>query len=123
MRSKSLLLLVVGVFAISISAFAQVAVRTGSIYGKVVDMFYFPIVDTVLPEWFPLWGGQRFQFFRPVFNVSDAAITTGVITLLLFHRRIFRSRPAESVVLPAENGSAGTDISPTLSSFEGEDHK
>lgn len=93
------------------------------LYGKVVDMLYFPVVDTILPEWFPLWGGQRFQFFRPVFNISDAAITTGVITLLLFHRRIFRSRPADSVVVPADNAATASDISPTLSSFEGEEHK
>src|SRR5690606_28413329 len=58
------------------------------LFGKVVDMLYFPMIDTNLPEWLPVWGGQRFQFFRPVFNISDAAITTGVLMLLLFHRRI-----------------------------------
>lgn len=42
------------------------------LYGKVVDMLYFPLIDTRLPDGFPLWGGQRFQFFRPVFNISDA---------------------------------------------------
>lgn len=63
------------------------------LYGKVVDMLYFPLMDTRLPEWMPIWGGQRFQFFRPVFNISDAAITSGVLSLLLFHRRIFKSRP------------------------------
>jgi signal peptidase II len=62
------------------------------LYGKVVDMLYFPLIDTRLPDGFPLWGGQRFQFFRPVFNISDASISTGVITLLLFHRRIFKSK-------------------------------
>lgn len=69
------------------------------LFGKVVDMLYFPLIDTVLPDWFPVWGGKRFQFFRPVFNISDAAITTGVLMLLLFHRRIFRSQPAK-----VENG-------------------
>jgi len=63
----------------------------GFLFGKVVDMLYFPLVDTVLPDWIPVWGGDRFQFFRPVFNISDAAITTGVLILILFHRRIFRS--------------------------------
>jgi signal peptidase II len=62
------------------------------LFGKVVDMLYFPLIDTQLPEGFPIWGGQRFQFFRPVFNISDAAISTGVISLLVFHRRIFKSR-------------------------------
>lgn len=61
------------------------------LFGKVVDMLYFPMLDTVLPEWVPFWGGDRFQFFRPVFNISDAAITTGVLMLLVFHRRIFKA--------------------------------
>jgi signal peptidase II len=62
------------------------------LFGKVVDMLYFPLIDTTLPNGFPIWGGQRFEFFRPVFNISDAAISTGVISLLVFHRRIFKSR-------------------------------
>lgn len=69
------------------------------LFGKVVDMLYFPIIDTVLPEWFPIWGGDRFQFFRPVFNISDAAITTGVLMLLLFHRRIFKNQPTKAETL------------------------
>jgi len=59
--------------------------------GKVVDMLYFPMIDTVLPEWIPLWGGERFEFFRPVFNIADSAITVGVASILLFHRRFFNS--------------------------------
>lgn len=58
--------------------------------GKVVDMLYFPLIDTHWPEWMPLMGGSRFQFFKPVFNIADAAITTGVISILLFHRNIFQ---------------------------------
>ncbi len=58
--------------------------------GKVVDMLYFPLIDTMLPSWVPIWGGERFEFFRPVFNIADAAITTGVISMLLFHRRFFK---------------------------------
>ncbi|NNE25247.1 MAG: lipoprotein signal peptidase [Saprospiraceae bacterium] len=60
--------------------------------GKVVDMFYFPMVDTYLPEWFPFWGGERFQFFRPVFNVADSAISIGVALILIFHRSYFLSK-------------------------------
>lgn len=59
--------------------------------GKVVDMLYFPMVDTVLPEWVPFWGGERFEFFRPVFNVADSAITIGVVLILLFNRQFFLS--------------------------------
>lgn len=61
--------------------------------GKVVDMLYFPIIDTNWPEWIPLIGGDRFQFFRPVFNIADAAITTGVISIILFHRSFFQNGP------------------------------
>ncbi len=58
----------------------------GFLQGCVVDMFYFPIIDTVLPTWIPIIGGEHFVFFRPVFNVADSSITIGVIYLLLFHR-------------------------------------
>lgn len=57
--------------------------------GKVVDMLYFPLIDTFLPEWLPLIGGDRFQFFRPVFNIADAAISTGVFIIILFRKRLF----------------------------------
>lgn len=55
--------------------------------GKVVDMFYFPIIVTTYPDWFPLWGGQPFIFFSPVFNFADACISVGVVAMLLFCRR------------------------------------
>ncbi|MDQ3101617.1 MAG: lipoprotein signal peptidase, partial [Bacteroidota bacterium] len=53
-------------------------------HGAVVDMFYFPVWDGRLPEWLPFWGGEYFVFFRPVFNIADAAITVGVIMFILF---------------------------------------
>lgn len=56
----------------------------GFLMGKVVDMFYFPIIHTTWPTWVPLVGGESFTFFSPVFNFADASITTGVICLLLF---------------------------------------
>jgi signal peptidase II len=59
------------------------------LHGKVVDMFYFPVVDTILPEWVPFRGGERFIFFRPVFNIADASITSGVFMLLIFQKRFF----------------------------------
>lgn len=55
--------------------------------GKVVDMFYFPIIDTYYPDWFPFWGGERFVFFSPVFNFADACISVGVVLMLLFYRK------------------------------------
>lgn len=58
-------------------------------YGKVVDMLYFPLYDGPLPSWIPIWGGDHFTFFEPVFNVADTAISTGVILLLLFNKKAF----------------------------------
>jgi signal peptidase II len=62
------------------------------LHGKVVDMFYFPLVDTILPDWMPLWGGERFIFFRPIFNFADSCITVGVFYLIFFQRHFFKSR-------------------------------
>ena len=56
------------------------------LHGKVVDMFYFPLIDTILPDWVPVWGGQQFVFFRPIFNLADSAICVGVFLLLIFYR-------------------------------------
>lgn len=56
--------------------------------GKVVDMLYFPVIDTHWPSWVPFFGGKYFVFFEPVFNIADAAISVGVITLVLFQKRL-----------------------------------
>ena len=58
-------------------------------HGKVVDMFYFPMIDTEWPEWVPVVGGETFQFFRPVFNVADSSIFSGMVILLIFYRDFF----------------------------------
>jgi signal peptidase II len=60
------------------------------LHGKVVDMFYFPIINTHWPEWSPFRPGESFIFFRPVFNLADSAITCGVISILLFQKKMFR---------------------------------
>jgi len=62
----------------------------GFLHGEVVDMFYFPILYGTYPEWFPWKGGDSFIFFRPVFNIADSAITTGVIILIVFQRKFFK---------------------------------
>ena len=56
------------------------------LHGKVVDMFYFPLIDTILPDWVRVWGGEHFVFFRPIFNLADSAICVGVFLLLIFYR-------------------------------------
>lgn len=57
--------------------------------GKVVDMFYFPIINSHFPNWLPIFGGEHFIFFRPVFNIADAGISVGIILILIFYQKDF----------------------------------
>jgi signal peptidase II len=59
------------------------------LHGKVVDMFYFPLINSHFPQWLPIWGGEHFIFFRPVFNIADAGISVGIFMILLFYRKTF----------------------------------
>jgi signal peptidase II len=65
-------------------------------HGRVVDMLYFPLIKGTWPSWFPWWGGNDFIFFRPVFNIADSAITTGVFILLVFQKKFFKTQAEES---------------------------
>lgn len=62
-------------------------------YGKVVDLFYFPIWEGNLPSWLPFWGGKFFTFFNAIFNVADMAISTGVGILIVFNKKAFAKIP------------------------------
>ena len=62
------------------------------LHGSVVDMLYFPLFDGKFPSWFPFVGGKEFEFFSAIFNISDASISVGVITLLFFQKRFFRKQ-------------------------------
>ena len=64
-------------------------------YGKVVDMLYFPMIDTIWPDWVPYFGGGNFRFFEPVFNIADTVISTGVGILLVFNKRAFRQNESD----------------------------
>lgn len=57
--------------------------------GKVVDMLYFPLIETTLPDWLPIWGGNEFIFFRPIFNFADSCVSVGAIYMILFQRKYF----------------------------------
>lgn len=70
--------------------------------GKVVDMFYFPIIRTTWPDWVPVWGGDEYIFFSPIFNFADACISVGVVLLLLFFRNDLE-RMAEAWEKPKSN--------------------
>jgi signal peptidase II len=58
--------------------------------GRVVDMFYFPVINTTWPGWSPFWAGKPFVFFSPIFNIADSAITCGVFAIVLFQKKMFR---------------------------------
>jgi signal peptidase II len=70
--------------------------------GRVVDMFYFPLIRGTYPLWFPLWHGQYFEFFQPVFNFADSAISVGVIMILLYQKRYFKHEVVEESNLNSE---------------------
>lgn len=71
-------------------------------YGRVVDMFYFPIFSGVFPQWFPVWGGEDFIFFRPVFNIADASISIGVILILIYQKVYFKEEIIEKTSFNSE---------------------
>ncbi len=75
-------------------------------YGKVVDMLYFPLVDTTWPSWVPYLGGGNFRFFEPVFNIADTAISTGVGILLVFNKKAFKKDNEDEFYEETEESSS-----------------
>lgn len=90
------------------------------LHGKVVDMFYFPIIQTILPEWIPFWGGQDFIFFRPVFNIADASISCGIITGLIFQKKLFPDDEKSSSTIGGIDQQLDSDYSEESHSFPDE---
>jgi signal peptidase II len=70
--------------------------------GRVVDMFYFPLIRGHYPSWFPVWHDQYFEFFQPVFNFADASISVGVILILVYQKRYFKHEVIEESNLNSE---------------------
>lgn len=66
----------------------------GFLTGKVVDMFYFPIIHTHWPSWFPFWGGEPFVFFSPVFNFADSCVTVSIFLIIIFFRKYLTVKSA-----------------------------
>lgn len=84
------------------------------LHGNVVDMLYFPIIENkVLPTWVPLWGGEPFTFFSPIFNIADAAISVGVMVILIFQKSFFQN-PHEEAPLTVETNSPVNDTAQVL---------
>lgn len=95
------------------------------LHGKVVDMLYFPLVNTYFPDWVPFVGGNRLEFFKPVFNLADTSITVGVLNILLFQRHFFSGHHEEQTpeqenveTIAGEQVWSGTEngVEPTLES-------
>ena len=72
----------------------------GVFKGNVVDMLYFPLIEGQFPQWMPIWGGEQFTFFRPVFNIADASITAGVGYIILRQKTFFAHHIEEQEALP-----------------------
>jgi signal peptidase II len=82
----------------------------GFLHGKVVDMLYFPVIRNArFPLWIPIWGGEDFEFFRPIFNLADASISTGIITILVFQKRFFKTNVENIHAKSVETGTLVND--------------
>jgi len=88
----------------------------GFLTGKVVDMFYFPLIVTTWPEWVPFWGGEEFIFFSPVFNFADACVSVSVVALLIFCRKELATL-SSSENKSADSSSEGEDSHPDETSL------
>lgn len=79
----------------------------GFLHGKVVDMLYFPMIRSTFPEWMPFLGGKEFEFFSPIFNIADASISVGVLTLLAFQKRFLHKE--HEVSLASQENTVSTE--------------
>ena len=80
------------------------------LHGQVVDMLYFPLIQSRFPAWVPVWGGQDFEFFSPVFNLADASISTGVIAILLWQSKFFPKKEITEINTSETTVVTGTPV-------------
>jgi signal peptidase II len=83
---------------------------TSFLHGRVVDMLYFPLIRSHYPGWFPFVGGDNFEFFSPVFNIADASISIGVITILLFQKKFFKKEPEPQATTVETNTTVDDNV-------------
>jgi len=81
------------------------------LHGNVVDMLYFPVIKGHYPAWVPVFGGDDFEFFRPIFNIADASITTGVLSILVFQKRFFKQQNSQETHPTVETNALVNDES------------
>ncbi len=95
---------------------------SGFLQGKVVDMFYFPLIEGHFPSWFPFWGSEQFIFFRPVFNIADASITVGVFLIIIFQKRFWGKKETGFDGVHPDEGRTQPEVNPlvTPSGVEGQ---
>lgn len=92
------------------------------LFGKVVDMFYFPMIEGHFPAWLPIWGGEDFLFFRPVFNFADFSISMGVAFIILNQKKYFAEPVIETIPSSSEPiGEQAKSLTPDLDSHINED--
>lgn len=76
---------------------------TGFLHGRVVDMFYFPLIDSQFPDWFPIWGGRPLQFFEFIFNIADASVFIGTAIIFVFYKHFFNKEEEEKDITSIDN--------------------
>lgn len=81
----------------------------GFLHGRVVDMLHFPLIESHFPSWVPFVGGDSFEFFSPIFNIADASISAGVITLFVFQKKFFRKQDDEDKKTAVETNAEIND--------------
>lgn len=88
------------------------------LHGKVVDMLYFPIMTGTFPSWFPVWAGEPFEFFRPVFNLADFSISFGVIAIVVFQNKLLHKKVPDTPLANVETAPVEGIDDTTTSEFE-----